>query len=106
MSYIWLRQAVFGMNQRDDNYRKDTLTADKYAIYKTDTTDFFWFAGFYQIYDMSKLLFLIMLAVFSTALNCLHDIVVLCFCISKDQMSMHELFSLEIGGLDEDDDPY
>ena len=55
---------------------------------------------------MSKLLALIMLTVMSTALNCLHDIVVVCFCISKDQMSIHELFSLEIGGLDEEDDPY
>ena len=63
-----------------------------------------WLSGIYQICDFSKLLAIIMFAVMSTGLNCLHDIVIACFCISKDQMSMHELFSLEIGGLDEEDD--
>lgn len=47
-----------------------------------------------------------MFAVMSTGLNCLNDICVATFCISKDQMSMHELATIEIGGLDEDDDPY
>ena len=47
-----------------------------------------------------------MFAVMSTALNCFNDLAIICFCISKDQMSMHELFSLDIGGMDEEDDPY
>jgi len=69
-------------------------------------SDGYWLSGMHQVWDSSKLLALIMFAVISTGLNCFFDIFVASFCISKDQMSMHELSTIEIGGLEEEDDPY
>jgi hypothetical protein len=69
------------------------------------STIIFWLSGLYQIWLTSKLCTILLLGVLYCAINCFKDMVLTTYVVSRD-MSIHELFTIDVGGLSEDDDPY